>query len=168
MIAGQLKIRTYGSSCLRMPSEQISEIGVSERMLADALIKAMYEGKGIGLAAPQVGINKQLFVVDIGDGTIAVFNPKIIKTTGEGMMEEGCLCFPNIVVNVSRPQIIEVEYMDINNQTVKKILRDLMARVFMHESDHLFGKLIVDYASEKELAGLKSQLEELEQQNKDN
>jgi peptide deformylase len=167
MIAGPLKIRTYGASCLRKISEPFKEVGVSERMLVEAMVKTMYEGKGIGLAAPQVGINKQLFVADIGDGPVAVFNPKIIRTSGQGVMEEGCLCLPDIVINVSRPQTIEVQYLDINNQRVRMSLKNLMARVFLHESDHLLGKLIIDYATEKEMAGFRSQLAALEQGNKD-
>jgi len=165
MTIGTMKIRTYGDPCLRKPCLPVKEVGVSERMLIDAMLKTMYIDKGIGLAASQVGINKQIFVADIGEGPVAVINPKISKKSGHDMMEEGCLCLPGIVVNIQRPHTIDVQFMDMNNKVVKKTIQGLIARVFMHETDHLCGKLIIDYVSEEQLSNLKKQLDELEQKN---
>ena len=154
-------MRYYGDACLRKKSEPVQEVGPSERLLIEAMIEKMHEEKGVGLAAPQVGLNQQIFVADIGLGPMAVINPKIIKRSGSEWLEEGCLCLPGITVNVKRPKEILVRYTDENNQTVERELADLMARVFMHETDHLHGKLIVDYASWRERGRLKKKLEQL-------
>ena len=161
----KLTIRYYGDPCLRKKSAEVKTVGPGERLFIKALTEAMYENKGVGLAAPQVGINQQIFVADTGDGLMAIINPKIIKKIGIHKMEEGCLSIPGIVVKVSRPKKIFVKYTDEDNQIVERELTDLLARVFQHESDHLQGKLIIDYASltrkiklRKELSDLKKSL----------
>ncbi len=156
-----LKMRYCGNVCLRQKSEPIGEIGPSERVLIEAMIEKMHQEKGVGLAAPQVGINQQIFVVDIGLGPVVVINPRIIKRAGSEWQEEGCLSVPGVTVNVKRPKEIRVRYKDENNQEVEQDLFDLMARVFMHENDHLNGKLILDYASWRERGRLKKKLEKL-------
>ena len=158
-----MKVRIFGDPKLRLKSEPIDQLGASERVLIQEMIKTMYQDHGIGLAAPQVGINKQLFVADIGDGPFAVINPQILKKRNAGYMEEGCLCLPGITINVKRPQEIVVRYKDENNQTVERTMTDMLARVFQHETDHLFGKMIVDYASWSQKLKIKKQLRELEQ-----
>jgi len=124
-------------------------------MLMDAMLETMYESKGVGLAAPQVGINQQIFVVDAGDGPIFVANPQIVKKSGSACMEEGCLSVPNVVVNVRRPKTITIKYLDRNNTRVEREYSDFLARVFLHENDHLLGKLIIDYRGITEKLGLK-------------
>jgi peptide deformylase len=146
MIKGKLKIRIFGDPCLRKKSEPLKEVGPGERMLISAMLDTMYEHKGVGLAAPQVGINQQIFVVDVGDGPVVVVNPKIIKRKGSSDLEEGCLSIPGITVNVKRPQKIVVQYLDENSQPVEKEISSMLARVFQHENDHLQGRLIIDYA----------------------
>ncbi len=156
----QLKMRYYGEACLRQKCAPVQEVGPSERFLIEAMIDKMHEEKGVGLAAPQIGINQQIFVADIGLGPLAVINPKILKRSGSEWMEEGCLCLPGITVNVKRARNISVRYVDENNQTVEREFDDLMARVFMHETDHLSGKLIVDHVSWRERGRLKKKLEQ--------
>ncbi|MFA5260116.1 MAG: peptide deformylase [Candidatus Omnitrophota bacterium] len=156
-----LKMRYCGNVCLRKKSEPVQEVGPSERLLIEAMIEKLHDEKGVGLAAPQVGINQQIFVVDIGLGPVVVINPKIIKRTGSEWEEEGCLSVPGVTVKVKRPKEIRVRYMDENNQEVEQDLAELMARVFMHENDHLNGKLIIDYASWRERGRLKKKLEKL-------
>jgi peptide deformylase len=163
MLKPNLTMRYYGDECLRKKSDPVPEVGPAERMLIAAMIEKMREEKGVGLAAPQVGINQQIFVADIGLGPVAVINPRIIKRTGSDWQEEGCLCLPGITVNVKRAQEISVRYTDENNQPVERELSDLMARVFQHETDHLYGKLIVDYAGWRARAKLKKQLEKIAQ-----
>lgn len=164
----KLHIRIYGDPCLRKKSAEVKHIGPGERLFIKALLAAMYESKGVGLAAPQVGINQQIFVADTGDGAgpSAFINPKILKKSGSQKMEEGCLSIPGITVNVRRPQVIVVRYMDENNQTVERELTGLWARVFQHENDHLQGKMIVDYAGLTQKAKLRKPLAELKKNSK--
>ncbi|MCK5580231.1 MAG: peptide deformylase [Candidatus Omnitrophica bacterium] len=160
-IIQKLKIRIYGDPCLCQKAEAVKEAGIAERMLFEAMIETMYKEKGVGLAAPQVGVNKQIFVVDVGEGPVVVVNPKVIKKSGCAVMEEGCLSVPEIVVKIKRPEKILVKYIDENNQLVEKQYSELMARVFLHEMDHLSGKMIVDYAGWRQKFQIRKQLEEL-------
>ena len=152
----KLKIRLYGDPCLRKKSEPLDMVGPGERMLIAQMIEAMYEHKGIGLAAPQVGVNKRLFVADIGDGPFTVVNPVIRNKRGFDVMEEGCLCLPGIGIDVRRPSEISVSYIDENNHKIERDCSGLLARVMQHETDHLDGKVIIDYAGwlkKRKLAG---------------
>ena len=161
MIRGKLKIRIYGDPCLRKKSEILKEVGPSERMLIAAMLDTMYESKGVGLAAPQVGINQQIFVADVGDGPVVVVNPKILKKSGAIKQEEGCLSIPGITVDVKRPGKIVVQYLDENSRLVERELNNILARVFQHESDHLNGKLIIDYVPLTEKLKVRRLLKEL-------
>jgi peptide deformylase len=143
--AAPLKIRLYGDPILRRKSHPVKTVGPQERQLIRAMIEAMHQSKGVGLAAPQVGINKQILVVDIGLGPVAVVNPQIVKKSGSEKMEEGCLSIPGIAVNVKRPQKILLRYLNENNEILELEYSDLLARVILHEIDHLKGKLIIDY-----------------------
>ena len=142
-----LKIRFYGDPCLRKKSEAVKNIGPGERFLIESMILTMIDAKGIGLAAPQVGINQRIFVADVGEGPIAIINPEIIKKSGSSKMEEGCLSIPAVNVIVKRPDKIHVKYKDENNKPHERDFDGLLARVIQHETDHLDGKMIVDYAS---------------------
>ncbi len=161
-----LKVRQYGDPCLRQKSVLVEEIGVPERMLIQAMVQTMHEDKGIGLAAPQVGINKRIFVIDIGDGPMVFINPKIINAEGASVLEEGCLSIPEALVKVERPEKIRVQYRDEDNKLFERDFDELQARVIQHENDHLDGKMIVDYATEEELAKWKKKLEEIEKEKK--
>lgn len=162
----KLTIRLYGDPVLRKKAQPVSSVGPSERVLIRALLAAMYENKGVGLAAPQVGVSQQIFVADPGDGPIAVINPKIVKKSGNAKMEEGCLSIPGVKLQVRRPAEILVEYTDENNQKVERHFSELMARIFQHENDHLQGKLIVDYASIAKKALLRPQLSAIKNKSK--
>ena len=166
MTAATLKIRLYGDPCLRKKSVPVVYVGPTEQSLLVGLLVAMRENKGVGLAAPQVGINRQIFVADIGGGPMAFINPRIIKKSGGDVIEEGCLSIPGVTVMVRRPEKIVVRYIDENNQPHEKIYEEMMARVVQHEMDHLDGKLIVDYAGIKEKIKLRAQLRELEREQK--
>lgn len=158
-----LKIRLYGDPCLRKNCEPVTEVGVAERMLIQSMVKTMYASKGIGLAAPQVGINRQILVIDTGDGDgpMAMINPRILKTSKYADMEEGCLSIPEVHIVIERPYEILVSYLDENNQQQEKRFTELKARALQHEIDHLKGRLIVDYATDAELKKYKDKLEEL-------
>ncbi|HBO97584.1 MAG TPA: peptide deformylase [Candidatus Omnitrophica bacterium] len=166
MTAAPLKIRLYGDPCLRKKSVPVIYVGPTEQSLLQAMLAAMREHKGVGLAAPQVGVNQQIFIADIGDGPLAFINPRIIKKSGVDVIEEGCLSIPGVTVMVRRPERIVVRYIDENNQPHEKVYDEMMARVIQHEVDHLDGKLIVDYAGIKEKIKLRAQLKELERRQK--
>ena len=155
---GPLKIRLYGDPCLETKSKAVKGVGPVERMLIAAMFETVTACKGVGLAAPQVGINEQIFVVDTGKEVFAAINPKIIKTAGKEVMEEGCLSIPRVLVEVKRAKTVWVEFTDQENRQVRVQFNELTARVFQHEYDHLQGKLILDYLSVKDRTRIVSQI----------
>ncbi len=166
MTITKLKIRVYGDPCLRKKSVPVKNVGPSERLLIKSMFETMYDHKGIGLAAPQVGINEQIFVTDVGEGPVVFINPHITKKRGSEVMEEGCLSLPGIQAQIKRPQRIFVSYLDENNKKIEREYDGLLARVILHETDHLRGKLIIDYVGLRQKLRLKKQLKEMRQQSK--
>ncbi len=162
MVMTKLKIRLYGDPCLRKKSLLVKSLGPSERILINFLLETMHHYKGVGLAAPQLGINQRIFVVDLGEGPIAVINPRILKWMGSVVQEEGCLSIPGVNLSIKRPETIKVEYRDENDKPIEREFTGLLARVFQHEYDHLQGKLIVDYLSWQGKKKIAQQLKELE------
>jgi len=142
-----LKIKLLGAAELRRKARPISQITPRHREVLSMMAQLMYDSRGIGLAAPQVGVSEAMIVVDIGKGLYKVVNPKIIKRKGVQVLEEGCLSVPGISVKVKRAKYIKVEGIDESGQPLALEAEDLLACVFQHEIDHLKGKLIVDYAS---------------------
>jgi len=164
MLKTELKIRVSGAPCLRVKSKPVTAVGPDRRMLITRMIDVMHAEQGIGLAAPQVGINERIIVADIGEGPFAMVNPTVIKKSGSDVMEEGCLSVPGVTVNVKRAQRITVRYMDENNNPMEREYIDLTARVILHEIDHLDGKLIIDYAGWRQKWKFRHQLAALRQQ----
>lgn len=158
MTFGPLKIRIYGDPCLQTKSRAVKEVGPVERMLIAAMFETMIACKGVGLAAPQVGINEQIFVVDTGKEVFAAVNPKIIKSAGSEVMEEGCLSIPRVLVDIKRAKTTWVEFTNEDNRRVRSQLNGLVARVFQHEYDHLQGKLILDYLKPRDRSKILSEL----------
>ena len=147
---GPLKIRFYGDPCLVTKSKAVKEVGPVERMLISAMFETMVACRGVGLAAPQVGINEQIFVVDTGKEVFAAINPRILKGTGSEVMEEGCLSIPRVLVDIKRAKTVWVEFTDGENRHVRAQLNGLVGKVFQHEYDHLQGKLILDYLAPRD------------------
>ncbi len=112
-----------------------------------AMAEAMYRAKGVGLAAPQVGILKKIIAVDIGEGLITLINPRITMSEGLIKSEEGCLCLPKLTVDVKRHAKVQVKGYDVNGKELTFDAEDLLARAFQHEIDHLDGLLIIDRLS---------------------
>ena len=160
MAFGALKVRVLGDPCLRRKSRPVKEIGPVERMLIASLFATMQEHKGIGLAAPQVGVNEQIFVVDAGKEVFAVVNPRILKSEGTDAVEEGCLSIPHLHVKVKRAKKVLVEFTDENNRRFRAELSGLTAKVFQHETDHLNGKLIIDYLPPAKMAQVLKQIKD--------
>jgi peptide deformylase len=121
-------------------------VGAEEREIIEEMADMMRLAGGIGLAAPQVGIDRQLIIVDIGQGLVALFNPRILKRSGSAVMEEGCLSLPGVHVKVKRARSVTVTGLNEHNEIVKLSATDLMARALQHEMDHLRGRVILDYA----------------------
>jgi peptide deformylase len=133
--------------CLRKKSGKVFKVSDEDRRILDEMAKTMYLKGGVGLAACQVGIDKQLAVVDIGVGLIKLLNPVIVKKEGRETQEEGCLSVPEAIVKVKRAKKISVEYLNEKGEALSMIADGLLARVIQHELDHLSGKLIIDYLS---------------------
>ena len=143
----KLEVLRYPNSILRKKCDAIETIDDDVVQLAQDMLETMYEDKGIGLAAPQVGITRQLIVLDIGDGPLALINPKVVEAEGTDIMEEGCLCLPGINVDVERSERVRVTALDTKGAAVDIDADDLLARALQHEIDHLSGTLIIDKIS---------------------
>jgi peptide deformylase len=104
----------------------------------------MYEAPGIGLAAPQIGVQKQLFVYDIGDGADVLINPVVVESSGEWVYEEGCLSIPGLYVEMVRPKEILLKGINIDGEEVTVEADELLSRLFQHELDHLNGVLMFE------------------------
>lgn len=146
-----LKIHHLGSRALRQPAKRIAKIDESVRQTAREMLQTMYSANGIGLAAPQVGINKQLIVIDCQPDnpetlSLVLINP-IIKSYSQELCdgEEGCLSVPGVYMDVTRPQVVEVSYKDEYGRLQNLKASGLLARVIQHEMDHLKGVLFVDH-----------------------
>ena len=144
-------ILTEPNKILRQVSLPVDKVGNEERKLMDDMLETMYEAKGIGLAAIQIGIPKRIIVMDIGSKKkepMYFINPVIKNKNSEhSTYEEGCLSVPNQFAEVDRPSTCEVEFLDYNGN--KKILKasGLLATCIQHEMDHLEGILFIDYLS---------------------
>ncbi len=163
-----LKIKVYGDSILRRKAFLVKSVTADCQDTLSRMAVTMYEGSGIGLAAPQVGISQQLIVVDIGTGLYKLVNPRIIKRQGTQVTQEGCLSVPGICINVKRARKVWLKALDAEGKFVNIQAEDLLACVFQHEIDHLKGKLIVDYAKIFDKLKIKKKLEALERKTKDN
>jgi peptide deformylase len=141
----QMEIKYYPDPLLRRRGEDVKSIGNEEKKMLNDMAQTMYIKGGVGLAAIQVGMRRNMVVIDIGDGLKMLVNPVILKREGSETQEEGCLSVPDKCVNVKRSKRIEVDYLNEDGHPVRLMAEGLLARVIQHEIDHLFGKLIVDY-----------------------
>jgi len=142
-----LEIKKYPDSALRKKALEVKEITDTEVKLFEEMLFTMRHFAGIGLAAPQIGISKNLIVVDIGEGPIKLANPVVLNAKGSDKMEEGCLSMPGVVVVIDRPDKIMVSGLNEKGRVVELEAQGILARVLQHEIDHLRGKLIIDYMS---------------------
>jgi len=154
-------IRKYGDPILRKKCRLVEEVGSAERNLILRMFTIMREHEGIGLAAPQVGIERQIIVIDTGEELLDLINPQILGGKRESSLTEGCLSLPEIFVSVKRSTRITVEGLDRYGKKVRVEAKGLLARVIQHEVDHLNGILIVDYADEKRMGKINHLLDNL-------
>lgn len=143
----------YGDPVLETPAEPVTDFGTSKlKQLVDDMFETMYANKGVGLAAPQIGISKRLAVVDTSGGEDpelkrVLINPEITFREGREVDEEGCLSIPGFRENVARAKAVVVKGKDIYGNDVEIPAEDLMARAFQHEIDHLDGILFLRHIS---------------------
>ncbi len=148
----KLPIVKYGDPVLTKRADEVTEFDKDLHKLIDNMFETMYGAPGVGLAAPQVGILKRLFVMDCSGGKdakqkIALINPVIELEEGAQDGDEGCLSFPGIYFKVNRPQRVTVRAQDINGSEFTLDVMDLEARCVEHETDHLDGELFIEYLS---------------------
>lgn len=159
------KIRTIGDEILRKKCKPVKEITPRITDLIKDMFETMYEANGVGLAAPQVGILKQIVVIDVEDGNqYVLINPEIIETDGEQTGPEGCLSVPGKSGTVTRPNHVKVKAFDTDMQPFVLEGEELLARAICHECDHLSGELFVDKVEgEIEDVTLEEEEEEVEE-----
>jgi peptide deformylase len=136
-------IRVYGDPVLKIRAAEVTEFDAALRRLAKDMLETMYDAPGVGLAAPQIGVQKRLFVYDVGEGPGAVTNPVIQSATGEWEYEEGCLSVPGLYWPITRPEHVHLTGQDLHGNAVEFHADDLMARMLQHETDHLDGYLLL-------------------------
>lgn len=139
------KIREIGDSVLTKKCKEVKEMTDRNRELIDDLFETMYEADGVGLAAPQVGILKRIFVVDVtGEDPLVFINPVILETSGEQTGYEGCLSVPGKSGKVTRPNYVKVRALDEDLNEFELEGEEILARAILHENDHLDGCLYVE------------------------
>ena len=158
------RIRKYPESILRKQCRKVDNVGLKEKRVFEKMAQTMHKAQGLGLAAPQVGIDEQLIIVDVGEGLVKLINPLVLLKEGESTLEEGCLSLPGITVKVNRSAIVMVQGWDENGKMVKVEGEGLFAHALQHQIDHLSGILIIDYASPGEKADFRSKLRKLERE----
>ena len=140
-------IRTFPDPVLAMRASEVTEFDDGLRRLADDMLETMYDAPGVGLAAPQVGISKRVFVADIGEGPFVMVNPEIVETSGKWKYEEGCLSVPGRYWTIKRPDYVRAAGVDLSGDPVEYEGDELMGRVLQHEIDHLNGMLLLERLS---------------------
>lgn len=138
-------IRELGDDVLRKQCKPVDKMTLRTRILINDMIDTMYDANGVGLAAPQVGILKQIVVIDVGEGPIVLINPEILETSGEQSGEEGCLSVPGKFGVVTRPNYAKVKALNEDMDEIIVEGEELLARALCHEIDHLKGVVFVDH-----------------------
>lgn len=146
-LSGILEIKKYPDPVLKKISEPVTVFDENLAKFVKDLFASMRVHDGVGLAAPQVGVLKKIAVVEYEGKSYVLINPKVIDQKGIQEGEEGCLSFPGIYANVVRPQWVKIETHDLNGNIQTYEGEGYTARAFLHEMDHLSGKLFIDYLS---------------------
>ena len=137
-------IREKGDEILYKKCKAVVKFDEKLHILLDDMYETMQSRDGVGLAAPQVGILKRAVVIDVGDGKIELINPEIVEESGEQTGSEGCLSVPGVFGEVTRPNVVTVKAQDRDGKWFKITGKELLARAFCHEIEHLDGKLFLD------------------------
>src|SRR5438552_19151214 len=140
----------FGNPILEKPAEPVTVFDGDLKRLVEDMFESMYAAHGVGLAAPQIGISKRLAVIDVTfkenpDAQLVVVNPEIVRTEGRHTQNEGCLSIPEFRESVTRPRKVTVRAQDVKGNFFEKTGEELLARAFLHETDHLNGKLYISH-----------------------
>ena len=176
----KLRIFKYGEPVLRQKAEPVAVVTDALRRLADDMVEAMHEAKGVGLAAQQIGRTERMCVIDIPEGCdepddeafnapiqmpLRLFNPEIIAREGSQRDKEGCLSFPDVGGSLTRAAQVTCQYLDEENRPQAITARGFLARAIQHEIDHLDGILYIDHMSEDERKACAAKLKKLVKSN---
>lgn len=142
----------FGNPVLEKSAESVTAFDDDLKKLVEDMFESMYEAKGVGLAAPQIGISKRLAVIDVTfkedpKAKLVLVNPEIVYTEGKHTQPEGCLSIPEFREPVTRARKVIIRAQDVNGKWYEKTGEDLLARAFLHETDHLNGKLYISHIS---------------------
>ena len=139
------QIRTFGDPVLASQAAAVTDIDAKVVRIVEEMFDTLYDSdSGIGLAAPQVGIQRQIFVWDMDDEPMVILNPTIVESDGEWVYDEGCLSIPGLYVELTRPKTVLMKGIDMNGNEISLEADELEARLFQHELDHLNGVLMFD------------------------
>ncbi len=139
------QIRTYGDPVLKTKAQKVADIDGKVARLVDDMFDTLYESdSGIALAAPQIGVQKQIVVWDADDEQMAIINPEIVESDGEFVYTEGCLSIPELYVDILRPNHVLVKGWTIDGEEIEIEADEFLGRLFQHEIDHLNGVLMFD------------------------
>lgn len=142
-----LPIRLFGDPVLREKGKPVTAFGDGLRRVTDDMVETMYAAKGAGLAAPQVGLQLRLFVYDVGEGPEVAVNPELSEHEGTWTYEEGCLSLPGVYLEIDRPKVVRCRFQDVDGEPHEIVADELLARVFLHETDHCDGTFFTERAS---------------------
>jgi peptide deformylase len=154
-------IRVFGDPVLKQRATEIDDIDGALVRLADDMLETMYAAPGVGLAAPQVGVQKRLFVYDLDDEPRALINPVITESRGEWSYFEGCLSVPDLHWEIIRPKEICITGYDLDGNEVEIEADEIEARMFQHELDHLDGILLLEHLDDEQRREAKKALREM-------
>ena len=139
------EIRTFGDPVLKTPAAAVTQIDGKIARLVDDMFDTLYASdSGIGLAAPQIGVQKQIFIWEVDDEAMVIINPEIVESRGEWVYDEGCLSIPGLYVEMLRPNEVLMRGLDLDGNELEIEASELMGRLFQHELDHLNGMLMFD------------------------
>jgi peptide deformylase len=137
-------VRVFGDPVLKQKAKDVTDLDGQLARFVDTMVDTMYEASGVGLAAPQVGVQKRMFTYDVGEGPQVLINPEVAEATGEWVYEEGCLSIPGFHFEIVRPKVVTMTGLDIDGNELVIEGDELLGRVFLHELDHLDGILMLD------------------------
>ena len=159
-MAAPYEIRIFGDPVLKQRADEVTDVDGRLARLVEDMLQTMYDAPGVGLAAPQVGVRKRLFVYDLHDGSGpgVVINPVITESDGEWVYDEGCLSVPGLHWEIVRPKTIHLTGYDLDGNEVSFEADELLGRLFQHELDHLDGVLLVDRLDDDRRAEVLRQL----------
>ena len=158
------QIRTFGDPVLKSKAAPVAQVDGKALRLVDKMFGALYTtDNGLALAAPQIGVQKQVVVWDFGEDPQTIFNPEVVESDGEWVYEEGCLSIPGLYVEIVRPKTVLVRGVDLDGEVVEREADEVEARMFQHELDHLNGVLMFDRMTPEQRKEALAEYERLQQ-----